>query len=169
VHGAAWLWHKALSVVPAAGVIAGEVPDDVGVSRQSIVGHGINLPASAAPLIPLHCGNTLVITLDGQAYELTTQDPAAVLETLNGFLTRYDPDLLCTDYGDTAILPQLLALARRHGVRLALDRDPMPIRRRIVMEGRSSFTYGWMLYHPPRPALVNIDTGGELSSTARNP
>jgi DNA polymerase-2 len=76
-----------------------------------------------------------------------------VLETLNGFLTRYDPDLLFTDHGDTAILPQLLALARRHGVTLALDREPMLITRRIVTEGRSFFTYGRMLYHPPDYSL----------------
>jgi hypothetical protein len=48
VHRAAGLWYNALSVVPAAGVIAGEVPDDRGVPRHSIVGDRINLPASAA-------------------------------------------------------------------------------------------------------------------------
>jgi hypothetical protein len=111
----------------------------------------------------------LVLTLDGQAYELTTQDPEAVLETLNGFLTRYDPDLLLTDHGDTAILPQLLALARRHGITLALDRDPLPITRRIVTEGRSFFTYGRMLYHPPitRSTAAGTSTGPTRLSPAR--
>jgi DNA polymerase II len=109
----------------------------------------LELTLTLDPLIPLLRGNTLVITLDGQAYELTTKDPVEMLETLNGFLTRYDPDLLFTDHGDTAILPQLLVLARRHGVSLALDRDPLPITRRIITEGRSFVTYGRMLYHPP--------------------
>jgi DNA polymerase elongation subunit (family B) len=109
----------------------------------------LGLTLTLDPLIPLLRGNSLVITVDGRAYELTTQDPAEVLDAVNGFLTRYDPDLLLTDQGDTAILPQLLALARRHGITLALDRDPVPITRRIITEGRSFFTYGRMLYHPP--------------------
>jgi DNA polymerase II len=109
----------------------------------------LDLTLTLDPLIPLLAGNCLVITVDGQAYELTIQDPVEFLGSVNGFLTRYDPDLLFTDHGDTAILPQLLALARRHGVSLALDRDPMPITRRLVTEGRSFFTYGRMLYHAP--------------------
>jgi DNA polymerase II len=109
----------------------------------------LELTLTLDPLIPLHRGNTLVLTLYGQAYELTTHDPVAVLEAVNGFLTRYDPDLLLTDHGDSAILPQLLRLARRHGIALALDRDPMPITRRVVTEGRSFFTYGRMIYHAP--------------------
>jgi DNA polymerase II len=109
----------------------------------------LDLTLTLDPLIPLLAGNSLVITVEGRAYELTTQDPVEFLDTVNGFLTRYDPDLLCTDHGDTAILPQLLQLARRHGIALTLDRDPLPITRRIVTEGRSFFTYGRMLYHPP--------------------
>jgi hypothetical protein len=72
-----------------------------------------------------------------------------VLDTMNGFLTRYDPAPPFTDHGDTVILPLLPRLARRHGIALALDRGPMPITRRIVTEGRSFFTYGRTLYHPP--------------------
>jgi DNA polymerase-2 len=109
----------------------------------------LELTLTLDPLIPLLAGNSLVITVDGQAYELTTLDPVEMLDAVNGFLTRYDPDLLFTDHGDTAILPQLLALARRHGITLALDRDPLPITRRIVTEGRSFFTYGRMIYHAP--------------------
>jgi hypothetical protein len=58
---------------------------------------------------------------------------------MNGFLTRYDPDLPFTDHGDTVILPLLLRLARRHGIALGLDRDPMPITRRIC---NSTWQYG---------------------------
>jgi DNA polymerase elongation subunit (family B) len=109
----------------------------------------LELTLTLDPLIPLHRGNTLVLTLDGQAYELTTQDPVEVLDAVNGFLTRYDPDLLFTDHSDTAILPQLLQLARRYGITLALDREPLRVTRRIVTEGRSFFTYGRMIYHAP--------------------
>ncbi|MEK7363019.1 MAG: DNA polymerase domain-containing protein, partial [candidate division NC10 bacterium] len=35
-----------------------------------------------------------------------------------------DPDLLLTDWGDELLLPALVALAQRHGMRLSLDREP---------------------------------------------
>jgi DNA polymerase-2 len=105
------------------------------------------------PLIPLERGNRFVVTIDGLSYDLTTHDPGACLEAVNGFLRRHDPDLILTDHGDTAIIPQLLDLARRVGIALALDREPAPITRRIVTEGRSFFTYGKMLYHPPEYPL----------------
>jgi DNA polymerase elongation subunit (family B) len=109
----------------------------------------LELQLTQDPLIPLQRGNTLQITLDGQRYECTTNDPAELLDQLNAFLTRYDPDLILTDYGDTAIFPTLLRLARRHRMPLALDREPAPIERRLVTEGQSFFTYGKMLYFPP--------------------
>jgi hypothetical protein len=109
----------------------------------------LELTLTQDPLIPLHRGNTLVLTLDGLSYEWTLHDPAELLGQLNTFLTRHDPDLILTDHGDTAIIPQLLRLARRVRVPLALDREPTPVTRRIVTEGRSFFTYGRRLYHPP--------------------
>jgi DNA polymerase II len=109
----------------------------------------LTLQLTQDPLIPLQRGNTLQVTLDGQNYECTTNDPAELLDQLNAFLTRYDPDLILTDYGDTAILPTILRLSRRHRVPLALDREPAPIERRLVTEGQSFFTYGKMLYFPP--------------------
>jgi DNA polymerase II len=109
----------------------------------------LELQLTQDPLVPLQRGNTLQVTLDGRGYECTTNDPAELLDQLNAFLTRYDPDLILTDYGDTAIFPALLRLARRHRVPLALDREPTPVERRLVTEGQSFFTYGKMLYFPP--------------------
>ncbi|MGH8065341.1 MAG: DNA polymerase domain-containing protein [Candidatus Entotheonellia bacterium] len=113
----------------------------------------LELQLTQDPLIPLQRGNTLQVTLDGRSYEYTTNDSAELLDQLNTCLIRYDPDLILTDYGDTAIFPALLHLARRHRMPLALDREPTPIERRLVTEGRSFFTYGKMLYYPPAYAL----------------
>ncbi len=113
----------------------------------------LELQYTEDPLIPLHRGNTLLVTLDGQSHEFLTNDPAELLGQLNAFLTRHDPDLILTDHGDTAIFPALLRLARRYRIPLALDREPVRIERRIVTEGRSFFTYGKMLYHPPEYPL----------------
>jgi DNA polymerase-2 len=109
----------------------------------------VELQLTHDPLIPLHRGNTLVVTIDGLSSECTTHDPGELICQINDVLERHDPDLILTDDGDTAIFPQLLRLARRVGVRLALDRERMPVERRIVTEGRSFFTYGRMIYHPP--------------------
>jgi DNA polymerase-2 len=109
----------------------------------------LRLQLTQDPLIPLQRGNTLQVTIDGQCYECITNDPAELLDQLNTFLTRYDPDLILTDYGDTAIFPTLLRLARRYRMPLALDREPTPVERRLVTEGQSFFTYGKMLYFPP--------------------
>jgi DNA polymerase-2 len=109
----------------------------------------LELQLTQDPLIPLQGGNTLQVTLDGQSHECLADDPAELLDQLNAFLTRYDPDLILTDYGDTVILPTLLRLSRRYRRPLALDREPTPIARRIVAAGRSFFTYGKMLYYPP--------------------
>jgi DNA polymerase-2 len=109
----------------------------------------LELQLTQDPLIPLQRGNTLQVTLDGYSCEYTTNDPAELLDQFNTVLTRHNPDLILTDYGDTAIFPALLRLARRHGIALALDREPSPIGRRLVTEGRSFFTYGKMLYYPP--------------------
>ncbi len=109
----------------------------------------LELQLTQDPLIPLQRGNTLQVTLDGQRYECTTNDPAELLDQLNAFLTRYDPDLILTDYGDTTIFPALLRLARQHRMPLTLDREPTPVERRLVTAGQSFFTYGKMLYFPP--------------------
>jgi DNA polymerase-2 len=109
----------------------------------------LELQLTQDPLIPLQGGNTLQITFDGQSYECLAHDPVELLAQLNAFLTRYDPDLILTDYGDTVILPTLFRLARRYRKPLALDREPTPVERRLTTAGRSFFTYGKMLYYPP--------------------
>jgi DNA polymerase elongation subunit (family B) len=113
----------------------------------------LELTLAHDPLMSLRQGNTLIITLDGLSYECVTHDPVELLSHLQSFLTRYDPDLILTDHGDTAILPQLLRLARRSGVPLTLDREPTRVERRIVTQGRSYFTYGKMIYHAPEYPL----------------
>jgi DNA polymerase elongation subunit (family B) len=108
-------------------------------------------------LIPLLRGNTLVITLDGRAYELTTQNLVEVLETLTGFFTRYDPDLLLTHHTDTAILPQLLALARASiGTILTAMQLDLAVRRRLLIPWRKGEPERWETVE----LLLKVDKGG---------
>jgi hypothetical protein len=107
----------------------------------------LELQRTHDPLMPLHRGNPLGVSLDGVSDECTTHDPGELLRQLNGFLARHDPELMLTEHGHTAMFPQLLRLARRLRLPWALDREPTPVVRRLVTEGRSFFTYGQMRYH----------------------
>ena len=55
---------------------------------------------------------------------LVAARPLQLLERLRHLLESEDPDLLLTDWGDELLLPALVALAQRHGMRLSLDREP---------------------------------------------
>ena len=98
------------------------------------------------PLNPNHGGVFLIIArIDGEERRLEAEDGADFLESFNALLRRHDPDVLLTDWGDSYLLPRLLALADRLGTPLALNRDPdRPVGRR---RPRSYFSYGRMIAH----------------------
>ncbi len=82
--------------------------------------------------------------VDGETVVLDGDDPAETLHSLNRFLTRYDPDVLLTEWGDPILLPRLHALAARAGVPLMLNRDPA--HRVRTRRARSYMTYGQVVY-----------------------
>jgi DNA polymerase II len=100
-------------------------------------------------LLPFGSGNALSVRLDGESRVLEPESPEQLLWELRGLLQRYDPDLVVTDRGDSFIIPSLLRLAQKWRVPLPFDREPTPIRRAIVTEGRSYFTYGQIVYNAP--------------------
>ena len=70
--------------------------------------------------------------------------PRALLIDLQSTLTRHDPDLILTAYGDTWLLPYLLKLSEETGLPLSLNRDAAhPIHRKGA---RSYFAYGQVIY-----------------------
>ncbi|MBM4134945.1 MAG: hypothetical protein FJ245_14415 [Nitrospira sp.] len=97
------------------------------------------LPDSRA-LNPAHGGPApLLVRIDGEERRLEGDD-RAIVERLQALLARHDPDLILTDWGDSYLLPRLLALAERLRLPLALNRDagrPVEARR-----SRSYFSYG---------------------------
>jgi len=100
-------------------------------------------------LLPFGKGNTLSVRIDGQARIFEPESPERLLRELRDLLRRYDPDLIVTDRGDSFIIPSLLRLSRKWRVPLPIDREPVSIRRAIVTEGRSYFTYGQIVYNAP--------------------
>ncbi len=109
----------------------------------------LELSFEGSHLLPLGRGNTLVIRCDGRSLVLNPESPEDLVRTIGRFLERHDPDLVLTDHGDSFIIPSLLKLAQRWRVPLPLDREPTPIRRAVVTEGRSYFTYGQIVYNAP--------------------
>jgi DNA polymerase-2 len=100
-------------------------------------------------LLPLGQGNTLAVRCDGKTLVFEPGSQEDLLRELSRLLQRHDPDLILTDHGDSFIIPSLLRLSHKWRIPLPLDREPTPIRRAIVTEGRSYFTYGQIVYNAP--------------------
>jgi DNA polymerase-2 len=85
----------------------------------------------------------LLVRVDGEERRLEGEDSTELIHRLNTLLHRYDPDVLLTDWGDSYLLPRLLALAGQLRLPLALNRDSTrPIG---VRPPRSYFSYGRIL------------------------
>lgn len=109
----------------------------------------LELSLEGSHLLPLGTGNALSIRCDGRSLVLGPASPEDLLHEINRFLRLYDPDLILTEHGDSFIIPSLLNLSRRYRIPLYFDREPAPIHRAIVTEGRSYFTYGKIVYNGP--------------------
>lgn len=81
---------------------------------------------------------------DGNTHLLQDDDPREFLLRIRELLTRYDPDLILSAYGDSFILPRVLELARRFGIPLPFNRDEShPIQ---FKPARSYFSYGRIIF-----------------------
>ena len=94
-------------------------------------------PARTAPAY-------LILRCERHEYRLPLKPVRPLLVGLRAILTRHDPDLLLTSWGDTWLLPHLLNLSRRAGLPLPLNREPgaAPLHR----PDRAYFSYGQVVY-----------------------
>ncbi|MGH2453972.1 MAG: DNA polymerase domain-containing protein [bacterium] len=97
------------------------------------------------PINPNHgWRGELEVAMPGEHVVLGGERPEDLCRSLNRLLTRYDPDVLLTDWGDPFLIPRLLRLSAQAGVPIAFNRDP---RAGIgVRRGRSYVTYGKTVY-----------------------
>ncbi|MGB7539929.1 MAG: DNA polymerase domain-containing protein, partial [Anaerolineales bacterium] len=95
--------------------------------------HGYRAPLEiAAPEIPTR--------------KCAWDSPRALVEAVRDSILAYDPDILLTAWGDSFLLPELIALAREHHIDLPLNRDA---RRGVLRKGeRSYFSYGRIVHRP---------------------
>jgi DNA polymerase-2 len=94
---------------------------------------------------PAHASPKHVV-VQGQrcSCRLSLEHPRPLLANLRAILRQQDPDLLLTLWGDTWLLPHLLALAQRWKMPLPLSRDPgMGVEHRAE---RTYFAYGRVIY-----------------------
>lgn len=101
------------------------------------------IPDGASPN-PNHGGVCqLLIRVEDTERRLEGEDPAELMQTVDGLLQRHDPDVLLTDWGDSYLLPRLLHCARLLRMPLALNRD---VAQAVAARpARSYFSYGRVL------------------------
>ncbi len=129
----------------------------------------MELSYEGSHLLPFGRENALSVCCEGKTLVFDPVSPEALLREMSRLLQRYDPDLLLTDRGDSFIIPALLRLSQRWKVPLPFDREPTPIRRAIVTEGRSYFTYGQIVYNAPDYPFfgrLHIDRGNSFFYSA---
>lgn len=86
----------------------------------------------------------LEIGYDDRTYVVESRSPRDLVARVAEHLRRADPDVIVSAWGDSFILPQLLALAQQYGVALPLNRDPRM--RPHTRPSRSYFSYGRIIY-----------------------
>jgi DNA polymerase-2 len=78
------------------------------------------------------------------SYRLALQPCRPLLLNLRAILHRHDPDLLLTRWGDTWLLPYLLAVGEQWHIPLPLSRDPQ--RKVAFRRQRTYFSYGQVVH-----------------------
>ena len=94
-------------------------------------------------------GQCLTVECEGYRAEMERVD----LGEIEGFLKRFDPDVILSDDGDASLFPFLFSLERKERVTLPWDREPYPLKRQVRTRGYSYFSYGRTYYRAPAHLL----------------
>jgi DNA polymerase-2 len=98
---------------------------------------------------PVGDRSRVILEYAGKGAALRMSDGQRAIQTLNRVLDSYNPDLILSEHGDTILMPALLKLAAESRMELRLDRERIVVKRKILTEGRSYFTYGRIVYRGP--------------------
>ena len=93
----------------------------------------------------------LRVEVDGREFDLPRARGRELVLGVHHLLERYDPDLILSAYGDSYLLPRLLALARHYRIDLPLNRD----RAQAVAHkpAHSYFSYGRIVFRDEQHLL----------------
>jgi DNA polymerase elongation subunit (family B) len=86
----------------------------------------------------------LHVGVDGESSALVGETPGELLEALDQWIHRHDPDIVLTEWGDSFLFPKLRRLAAACGHPLSLNRDAGAGMR--TRRPRSYMTYGQIVY-----------------------
>ena len=98
---------------------------------------------------PLSEESCIVVECLGEQTRLNLGDGRLAIDAFNDFIRRHDPDIVLSEGGDSTLMPALLALARKEQTDLALDRDRVVTKRKIITEGRTYFGNGRVVHRGP--------------------
>ncbi len=98
---------------------------------------------------PQSSRSVILVEWKGGQHVLRMADGAKAIREFNAIIEAANPDLILSERGDTILFPALLSLAKREGLELKLDREPVRTERKIETEGRSYVTYGQVIYKGP--------------------
>jgi DNA polymerase elongation subunit (family B) len=110
-------------------------------------------PLEAVPYLPPGRLPSLRVRVGEECWEWAgigkeeEEEGGRLIEGLAGLIERHDPDLILSSGGDSHLFPSLFSLAQRLGIPFDLDREG--VRRALIWEGRSYFSYGRILYQAP--------------------
>lgn len=94
---------------------------------------------------PFHAAPAhLLLRTERASYRLGLEHPRPLLVNLAAILSRHDPDLLLTNWGDTWLFPYLFKLSEACGIPFNPNRDTS--REVLQIKERSYFTYGQVVY-----------------------
>ncbi|MEW6567225.1 MAG: DNA polymerase domain-containing protein [Chloroflexota bacterium] len=93
----------------------------------------------------------LLVEVDSRQYGFHRERSRSLVLGLAQLLQQHDPDLILTAYGDSYILPRLIALAERYRIPLPLNRDPrQPVAHKPA---HSYFSYGRIIFRDEQHTL----------------
>ncbi|MBU0512967.1 MAG: hypothetical protein KJ638_14870, partial [Chloroflexi bacterium] len=93
----------------------------------------------------------LLVRFENHEYRFPLDSVRPLLVGLGALLRRHDPDVLLTAWGDSWLLPRLLAIAQERDIPLPLNREPgFGVAHRPE---RTYFSYGQVIYRGPKQTL----------------
>ncbi len=105
----------------------------------------LRLRLDGDPANPNHGRRAVLhVGVDSETSGLVGETPAELLEALDRWLRRYDPDIILTEWGDSFLFPRLRRLAAACGHPLRLNREGGTGMR--TRRPRSYMTYGQIVY-----------------------
>ncbi len=84
----------------------------------------------------------LEVTYESKSYLIEQQDE--IIETLNWHIHRFDPDIILTEYGDSALIPMLISISEKSNIPLLFNRDDKA--HYITTKDSSFFQYGKVVH-----------------------